>query len=92
MFDKFDLQLFGENEDRSVETVIELMEDYNINEQEALGTAAHAELTRIADSLESISESLETLSKCVGYVPPNRFMKEGYHIFRIGGDVDTGNY
>lgn len=92
MLDKFDLQLFGENEDRSVETVSEVIEDYGMNAQEALGTVTHAELTRIADSLESISDSLEALSECVGYVPPAPHQKEGYHILRIGGSVDTGNY
>lgn len=49
-------------------------------------------LERIEDALSGINESLETLSKCVGCVPPNRFMKEGYCFLRIGGDVDTGNY
>lgn len=49
-------------------------------------------LDRIEDALSGINESLKNLSKCVGYIPPNRFMKEGYHFLRIGGDVDTGNY
>ena len=47
-------------------------------------------LERIADSLESVSSSLEALSQCVGYVPPNRWQKEGYHCLRIGGSIDTG--
>lgn len=37
----------------------------------------------------SISESLSALADCVGYVPPRWHMTEGYHILRIGGQVDT---
>lgn len=59
-----------------------------LNEAEKMNNT----LERIEDALSDISESLEALSKCVGYVPPNRFMKEGYCFLRIGGDVDTGNY
>lgn len=37
----------------------------------------------------SISESLSALADCVGYVPPRWAMTEGFHILRIGGQVDT---
>ena len=46
-------------------------------------------LERIADALEDLKESADLLSGCVGYVPPRWHMTEGYHIFRIGGQVDT---
>lgn len=37
----------------------------------------------------SISENLSALADCVGYVPPRWHMTEGFHILRIGGQVDT---
>ena len=37
----------------------------------------------------SISENLSALADCVGYVPPRWHMTKGYHILRIGGQVDT---
>ena len=46
-------------------------------------------LERIADALEGLNESGRMLSDCVGYVPPRWHMTEGFHIFRIGGQVDT---
>lgn len=46
-------------------------------------------LERIAEALEGLNESVDLLSKCVGYVPPRWHMTEGYHILRIGGQVDT---
>lgn len=52
------------------------------------------QLKRIADLLEdingtliSMSAPIDVLSDCVGYVPPTHYMKEGYHILRIGGSV-----
>lgn len=59
-----------------------------LNEAEKMNNT----LERIEDALIGVNESLETLSKCVGYIPPNHYQKEGYHILRIGGSVDTGNY
>lgn len=57
------------------------------------------QLKRIADVLENINGALinmgvdiEALGNCVGYVPPNYYQKEGYHIIRIGGSIDAGNY
>lgn len=46
-------------------------------------------LERIAEALESLNESGNLLSNCVGYVPPRWTMTEGFHILRIGGQVDT---
>lgn len=46
-------------------------------------------LERIADALEGLNESGHILSNCVGYIPPRWQMTEGYHILRIGGQVDT---
>lgn len=53
-------------------------------------------LDRIADFLEAINgnlsemqEALTMLKECVGYVPPRGYMREGYYIFRIGGEVGT---
>lgn len=46
-------------------------------------------LERIAEALEGLNESVDLLSRCVGYVPPRWQMKEGFHILRIGGQVDT---
>lgn len=46
-------------------------------------------LERIAEALEGLNESVDLLSRCVGYVPPRCHMTEGYHILRIGGQVDT---
>ena len=46
-------------------------------------------LERIAEALEGLNESGNLLSNCVGYVPPRWQMKEGFHILRIGGQVDT---
>lgn len=46
-------------------------------------------LERIADALEGLNESGRMLADCVGYVPPRWHMTEGYHILRIGGQVDT---
>ena len=46
-------------------------------------------LERIAEALEGLNESGRMLSDCVGYVPPRWQMKEGFHILRIGGQVDT---
>lgn len=37
----------------------------------------------------SISENLSALADCVGYVPPRWHMTEGFHILRIGGQIDT---
>lgn len=48
-----------------------------------------ARLERIAEALEGLNESGRMLSDCVGYVPPRWHMTEGYHIFRIGGQVNT---
>lgn len=48
-------------------------------------------LEGIEDKLSSIDDSLEALSSCVGYVPPTVLQKEGYHILRIGGHIDTSN-
>ena len=49
------------------------------------------QLNRIADALEEISDNLEQLTNCIGYVPPTPIQKEGYYIIRIGGYVDNGN-
>ena len=49
-------------------------------------------LQEIGEYLCNISESLWKLSKCVGYVPPAPYQKEGDYILRIGGNVDNGNY
>ena len=46
-------------------------------------------LERIAEALEGLSESADLLSDCVGYAPPRWHMTEGFHILRIGGQVDT---
>lgn len=49
-------------------------------------------LKGIEDKLNSIDDSLGELNSCIGYIPPNHYQKEGYHILRIGGSIDTGNY
>lgn len=49
-------------------------------------------LKGIEDKLDSIDDSLKELNSCIGYVPPNYYHKEGYHIIRIGGSIDAGNY
>lgn len=49
-------------------------------------------LERIEDALVGINESLDALSQCVDFVPPNRYQVAGYNFFRIGGSVDNGNY
>jgi len=46
-------------------------------------------LDRIADALERIANSLESLDKCVGFMPPTPYLKEGYHFLRIDGYVET---
>lgn len=46
-------------------------------------------LERIAEALEGLNESGRMLSDCVEYIPPRWHMTEGFHIFRIGGQVDT---
>lgn len=48
-------------------------------------------LSRIADALERIADSLEALDKCVGFQTPTPYMKEGYHFLRIDGYVETDN-
>lgn len=44
---------------------------------------------RIADALEQIADSLEALTECIGYMPPQTYQIEGIHFIRIGGSVDT---
>lgn len=57
------------------------------------------QLKRIADVLEDINSaiidmgaSIENLSDCVGYVPPQKgyVQTDEYKFLRIGGGVDVG--
>ncbi|MCI8582714.1 MAG: hypothetical protein HFH13_06250 [Dorea sp.] len=59
-----------------------------LNEAEKMNNT----LERIEGAFCGINESLEALSQCVDFVPPNRYQVAGYNFFRIGGSVDNGNY
>lgn len=54
----------------------------HVDTQDAFNYLMLSQLTRIADSLES-------LDKCVGFMPPTPYLKEGYHFLRIDGYVET---
>lgn len=43
------------------------------------------------DRLDRIATALEQLTECIGYIPPQPYQEEGYHIFRIGGGIDIGD-
>ncbi len=47
------------------------------------------DMNRIADALERIADSSESLTECIGYAPPMPYQIEGFHFIRIGGSVDT---
>lgn len=70
------------------------VQPYVSNEEKVINELGmiDSSLQEIGEYLCNISESLWKLSKCVGYVPPAPRQKEGYHILRIGGSVDNGNY
>lgn len=87
---KTGLQLFGELEDKAVDILKEIDEDYeNMDVETEIGVAKLTQLKRIADSLEGINESLGALAECVDEVPLTSYTP-GYTFFRIGGGVDTG--
>lgn len=46
-------------------------------------------LKEISRSLKAINENLDLLAKCITYIPPREYQKEGYHVFRIGGQVEA---
>lgn len=63
---KFNLQLFGLNEDYVTEKIGLMMEDYNdLTQKDALELVKVAQLERIADYLEGIDKSLESMSNLV---------------------------
>ena len=87
---KMGLQLFGELEDKAVDILKEIDEDYeNMDVETEIGVAKLTQLKRIADSLEGINGSLEALAECVDEVPMTSYTP-GYTFFRIGGGVETG--
>lgn len=46
-------------------------------------------LYTIFDKLDSVADSLEQLTTCVGYVPSRYEQSKGYHILRIAGSIET---
>ena len=75
---------------------LELVNEYTNDtgdypEGESLDLMEVMRLSRIADALERIADSLEALDKCVGFQTPTPYMKEGYHFLRIDGYVETDN-
>lgn len=90
---KMDLNLFGEDENRIIEKLGEMKSDFQMDDNDLLLEVAKlTQLNRIADSLEKISDYLDSFNGCVGYAPPTPFQKEGYNFFRIGGNVYTDQY
>lgn len=53
------------------------------------GQVLSDDMNRIANALERITDSLEALTECIGYLPPQPYQIEGIHFIRIGGSVDT---
>lgn len=87
---KFNLNLFGEAENQTIEKLDEMKSDWQMRDNNlAVEVAKLTQLNRIADALEEIGDNLERLTNCVGYIPPAPLQKEGYHVFRIAGQVDT---
>lgn len=76
---------------------MDILRDMGYTIDQAISIMIWLELKELNNELsgygefESVSESLSTLSSCVGYVPPTVLQKEGYHILRIGGHIDTSN-
>ena len=73
MYDKLDLQIFGEMEDVAADKCKEVFEDYPGNDVKgthalvalAQMMAQNDSLERIAEALESIDERLSKLASCV---------------------------
>lgn len=77
---------------------VSLLQEMGYTAGEAINFMIFLKLEEISDTLYgdgefgSVAESLSAITDCIGYVPPNHYQKEGYHILRIGGSIDTGNY
>ncbi|MCI9271939.1 MAG: hypothetical protein HFH11_12520 [Dorea sp.] len=77
---------------------VSMLREMGYTAGEAISFMIFLKLEEISDVLYgegefgSVAENLSAISDCVGYIPPNHYQKEGYHILRIGGSVDTGNY
>lgn len=100
--EKFNLQLFGEDEDEAINRIVDINEDYpggggfkdGMEDDDMVNaiTVCAGQLIRIADALNEIDINLERLANCTAYIPPNQYQKKGHYIFHIGGSVDTGTY
>lgn len=91
--DKFNPQMSGLSESYIINRLASLQEDDGLDRDGAETVAALEQLGRIADALESIDNSMDLLTGCIGYVPPKcygpdgRFRSGDYYFLRIGGDV-----
>ena len=64
-FEKVNLQLFGAAEDEAMDILHELNQEYDhLSAELQVEVAKLAQLVRIADSLEGVNKSLETLAGC----------------------------
>ena len=74
---------------------INILRDMGYTTDQALKIMTWLELKELnfelagREEFRSVSKSLDALANCVGYIPPRWHMTEGYHILRIGGQVDT---
>lgn len=68
------------NQEESLKRIADTLE--NINQELS---SINSNMCGLEDSLNVLSE----LSKCIAYIPPRYHQKEGYYIFRIGGQVET---